>query len=132
MAEVTGRLMSLSLDGATLGYSTDFDISMDTAIIDVTSRSSSQWRSLLRGTRAWTITFSGFYVDTDVGKKVLQDWVDDATDADITVILTLADGTITLSGSALLSNLTYTGPFAGGATYSGTLEGTSTLTQSSS
>jgi len=132
MAEVLGKLMTITLDGAALGYSTDFSISMDTEVVDVSNRDSSFWRTLLRSMRSWSISFSGFYSSTDVGKKVLQDWYDDSTDAAVAVVLTLADGSITLSGNALLSNLTYDGPHSGGATYSGTLEGTAALTQSSS
>lgn len=132
MSKVSGKLMTITLDGAALGYSQSFTVNMTESPIDVTNRDSSWWGEYLRGRREWSIDFSGLYSSTDVGKKVLQDFYDDHTDATVSVILTLADGTITLSGDAILTGLTYDGPHEDAATMSGTLQGTSTLTQSSS
>jgi len=132
MAEVAGKLMTITLDATALAFSRDFSVSLDTETIDITSRDTSWWRRLLRGMRSWSISGSGLYSSSDPGKKVLQDWYDDATDASIAVILTLADGTITLTGTGLLTNLSYDGPHADAATYSFSIEGTGALVQSSS
>jgi len=132
MAEIAGKLMVISLDGAALAYSRDFSISLDMETIDITSRDTSWWKKLLRGMRSWSISGSGLYSSDDPGKKVLQNFHDDATDAVIAVILVLADGTIELSGDGILTNLSYDGPHADAATYSFSIEGTGALTQSSS
>ena len=132
MAEVAGKLMTITLDATALAFSRDFSVSLDTETIDITSRDTSWWRKLLRGMRSWSISGSGLYSSSDPGKKVLQDWYDDATDASIAVILTLADGTITLTRTGLLTNLSYDGPHADAATYSFSIEGTGALVQSSS
>lgn len=128
---LTGKLMTLSVNGAAVAESRNFTLTMNRETVDVTSRDSSRWRELVQSTRSWSISFEGLYIYTDVGKRVLQyNWSADGTA--ITVILTLADGTITTSGSAILTELTYEGPFADAATMSGTLEGTTTLTISAS
>lgn len=128
---VSGKLMTLSVDGAALAESRNFTLTMNRETIDVTSRDSSRWRELIKSTRSWSISFEGLYIYTDVGKRVLQYNYSNDGDA-ITVILTLADGTITATGSAFLTELTYEGPFADASSISGTLEGTSTLTLSAS
>ena len=132
MAEVAGKLMAITLDGTGLAYSRDFSVSLDTETIDITSRDTAWWRRLLRGMRSWSISGSGLYSASAAGKQVLQAWYNDSTDAAIAVVLTLADGTITLGGDGILTNLSYDGPHADAATYSFSIEGTGALTQSSS
>lgn len=132
MAEVSGVLMTITLDAVALAYSKDFSVSLDSESIDITNRDGSWWKGVLRGTRSWSISGSGLYSSTDVGKKILQAWYDDTADASIAVVLTLADGTINLAGNAILTNLSYDGPHADAATYSFTMEGNGALIQSSS
>jgi len=129
MAKVTGKLMTITLDNCALGYSQSFTVNMTESVVDVTNRDSSWWGEYLRGRREWTIDFSGLYSSTDLGKKVLQYFYDTHTDVAVAVVLTLADGTNTLSGDAILTGLVYDGPFEGAATMSGTLQGTAALTQ---
>lgn len=132
MAEVAGKLMVITLDNTALAFSRDFSISLDMETIDITSRDTSWWKKLLRGMRSWSISGSGLYSATDPGKKVLQNFHDDQSDASIAVILTLADGEIELNGDGILTNLSYDGPHADAATYSFSIEGAGSLTQSSS
>ena len=129
---VAGYSMSLTVEGAAIAENRNFTLTMNQATIDVTSRDSSYWRELIRSTRDWSIDGEGLYIYNDVAKRILQYHYSNRSPASLTVVLTLADGTITVSGEAIMTSLTYPGPFEDAATVSFTLQGTSTFTPSAS
>jgi len=129
---VSGVLMTMSVEGSLLAESRSYTVHMTEDTIDITNRDTSWWGEHLAGRREWTIDFEGLYIYTDLGKKYLQYYWSDKTPATLTIILTLADGTNTLTGEAILTRLDYDGPFEGAATISGSLQGTAVLTASAS
>lgn len=130
--EVSGKLMTMTLDGQALGESRDLTFHFAGGTIDITNRDSSWWGTYLRGRVDWSIDFEGLYIYTDIGKKVLQNYMTTHSDAEIAIIVTLADGTVTLTGNVILTSLDYAGPYEDAATISGTLQGTGELTPSAS
>lgn len=129
---LSGILCTLSIEGSSLAESREFNLSCDRATIDLTNRDSSYWRQLCISTKSWTVSGSGLYIYNDLAKKYLQyHWSDDSP-ATLTLILTLAGGSITMTGEAILTNLTFPAPYDGEATISFTLEGHDTLTPSAS
>lgn len=131
-SSVLGISMSLTIEGSTVAENQDYTLTLNQTNVDVTSRDSSYWRELLSSTRDWSIDGSGLYISTNVAKKILMYHYSDKSPDTLTVVLTLADGTITVSGEARLSSLSMAGPHADPATWTFTLEGTSTLTVSES
>jgi len=129
---ISGYSMTLRIEGAAIAENQNFTLTMNQDTIDVTSRDSSRWRELISGTRSWSISGDGLYIYTNVGKRILQRHYTDRSPATLTCVLTLADGTITASGEAILTSLDYAGPHADAASISFTLEGTADLTISTS
>jgi len=126
---VSGKLMTLSVEGALLAESRSFSIGLNEGTIDVTNRDSDWWGEYLRGRRDWTIDFEGLYISSDLAKHYLLYYYSTRLPStSLTVIITLADGTATLTGEALLTSLSFDGPFEDAAAVSGSLQGTSTLT----
>ena len=129
-SSVLGISMSLRIEGSTVAENQDYTLTLNQTNVDVTSRDSDYWRELLTSTRDWSIDGSGLYISSNVAKKVLMNHYSARSPESLTVVLTLADGTITVSGEAYLSSLNMAGPHADPATWTFTLEGTSTLTVS--
>jgi len=132
MAQVSGMLAILTIDGSALAYSQSYTPTINQATIDVTNRDSNYWRELLSSTRSWAISFEGHYKADDVAKKILVAHYKDRSPATLSVVFTLADGTITLTGEAILTALSFPSPYEGAAMLSGTLEGTGALAFSAS
>lgn len=129
---VSGVLMTMTVEGSALAESRSFTVNLTNATIDVTNRDSAWWGQFLVGRREWTIDFEGLYIATDLGKQYLQYYWTDRTPSTLTIVVTLADGTITLTGQAILTSLTYDGPFEDAGVFSGSLQGTDTLIASAS
>lgn len=127
-----GYSAALTVEGGAVGETTDFTLSLDQENADLTNRDSNYWRQIVTTTRSWTMSGNGNYVATDVGKKVLVNHWENRSPTTITCVMTLADGSITATGEAIVTNLTFNAPFADKADFSFTLEGTDALTLSSS
>lgn len=135
-AGVSGNLCTLSIDvgagGVLLAESRNFTLTMNQAIIDLTNRDSAWWSQFIAGMRDWEISGDGLYIYNDLAKGRLQNHLISRTPATLTVILTLSDGTRTVNGECILTNLTYPAPNDDAATISFTLKGTDALVQSAS
>ncbi len=129
---VSGNLASLSIEGAVLAENRNFNLTLNQALIDTTSRDSSWWQNSLAGIRDWEISGDGLYIFNDLAYRKLLFHYTDRSPATLTVILTLADGTITVTGECILTNLTESMPHDAEAGMSFTLKGTSILTPSAS
>ena len=130
MAQTTGKegiLMTLSVEGAAVGESQNFNLTLNQEVADLTNRDSARWRQLLPTTRSWSISGDGLYIYTDPGKKVLIDHWETRTPTTITAIVTLADGAFTAQGEAILTSFNWAGPYGDAATITFTLEGTEAL-----
>jgi len=128
-AAVTGKNMSLSIEGDLMAEAQSFALHFAQSSIDVTSKDSDNWGDFLQGRKEWSIDFSGLYIYNDVAKKCLQDHFILGTPASLTVIITMPDGA-TFSGEAVLESMDYEGPTEEALTISGSLKGRATLTAS--
>ena len=128
----TGILMTLSIEGAALAESRDFTLTQGQEEIDLTNRSSAWWKESTPGLRDWTISGSGLYIYNNPARQLLDWHWHDRQPAFLTVVVTMADGTVTKTGEAYVTNITYPGPHAGAAEISFSLRGTHALTISAS
>jgi len=128
----TGVLMTLSIEGAALAESRDFTLNEGQGEIDLTNRDSGWWEESTPGIRNWTIGGGGLYIYNDPARKFLDYHWHDRTPPFLTIIVTMADGTVTKTGECYVTNITYPGPHAGAAEISFTLKGTHALTISAS
>lgn len=131
-AGIEGVLAALTINGAACAESQNFSLRLGQALVDLTNRDSAYWRQLVSSTREWSISGDGLYIYNNVAKKVLVAHWSTRIPAELDVILTLADGTITVSGKALLESLEFPAPHAGPATITFTLQGIDVLTISES
>lgn len=129
---VSGVLCTLSIEGSLLAESQTFNLTLNQAIIDLTNRDTSFWQNSIAGRRDWAVDGDGLYISGDLAKKYLQYHYTNRSPATLTVILTLADGTITMTGEAILTNLTFPAPHEDAATITFSLSGTDALTPSAS
>lgn len=128
----TGVLVTLSIEGAALAESRDFTLTQNQEEIDLTNRDSGWWKESTPGLRDWVISGSGLYIYNDAARELLDWHWHDRTPAFLTIIITMADGTITKTGEAYVTSITYPGPHAGAAEISFSLRGTHALTISAS
>lgn len=128
----TGSLMTLSIEGSALAESRDFTLTQGQEEIDLTNRDSAWWKESTPGLRDWAVSGSGLYIYNDHARQLLDWHWHDRTPSFLTVIITMADGTITKTGECYVTNITYPGPHAGAAEVSFTLRGTHALTISAS
>ncbi len=129
---VSGNLASLSIEGAVLAENRNFNLTLNQALIDTTSRDSSWWQDSLAGIRDWEISGDGLYIFNDLAYRKLMYHYTNRSPATLTVILTLADGTITVTGECILTTLSEPSPHDDAGTLSFTLKGTGILTPSQS
>jgi TP901-1 family phage major tail protein len=128
-AAVTGKLMTLSIEGDLMAENQSFALHFAGASIDVTSKDSDNWGEFLQGRKEWSIDFNGMYIYNDVAKRALQAHFLTGTPADLDIIITMPDGA-TFTGSAVLESMDYEGPAEEALTISGSLKGRGALTPS--
>ena len=129
---VSGVLCTLSIEGSELAESQNFSLTMNQALIDLTNRDTSFWQNSISGRRDWSIEGDGLYVVSDLAKKYLVYHYTNRTPATLTIILTLADGAVTMTGEMILTNLTFPNPHEDAATITFSLSGTDALVMSAS
>lgn len=124
---VTGVLMTLSIEGHALAESRDFTLTRGQEEVDLTNRDSSWWKESTPGLRDWAISGGGLYIYNDAARQQLEWHWHDRSPSFLTIIITMADGTVTKQGECYVTNLTDAGPHAGAAEASFTLRGTHEL-----
>ena len=127
---VSGVLCTLSIEGSALAESQSFSLALNQATIDLTNRDTAFWQNSIAGRRNWTVDGDGLYISDDLAKKYLVYHYTDRSPETLTLILTLADGAITMTGEAVLTSLTFPAPHEDAATISFSLSGTDALTAS--
>jgi len=126
-AGVSGYLMTLSIEGQALAESRDITLSEGQEEIDLTSRDSAWWKESTPGLRDWSIAFNALYIYNDHAQQLLDWHYHDRQPAFLTVIITMADGTVQKTGECWLESGDFSGPYSGAAERSGTLKGTHAL-----
>lgn len=124
-----GKTMILAINGSALAESQSFTVNASQKLGDITSRDSNSWREVLPSTREWSIDFDGLFAYTNVAQKMLVHHIAELTPTPLTVLLTLPGSAGTFSGSGYLSSIKISGGFEEAIKFSGSIQGTSTLTQ---
>lgn len=129
---VSGILAAIQINGATLAEVKVSNFRGGQGTIDMTNRDSARWRQIIVQTREWEITGTFNYISSDVAKKVLMNHWASGSPASLSVVMTFADGTITATGTCLLTDISFANPHDGSAEGSCTLAGHDALALSSS
>lgn len=125
---LSGKLCTLSIDGAVLAESQTFTPTLNQAEIDLSNRDSEWWHEAIAGLRDWEISGDGLYIYNDLAKRKLMIHYTTRTPATLTCILTLSAGVITLQGECILTTISFPAPFADKAGISFSLKGAGALT----
>jgi len=129
MTGVTGKSMTLTIEGDALANTRNFTLNGTTATIDTSNRDGNDWREFITGLKEWSIDFDGLYIYTDIAYAILMEHFSTGSPASLTCIITMPDSD-TFSGECILESWSLTGPYDEVLTLSGTLKGTSTLVDS--
>jgi len=119
MATFNGTSFTVSIGGVTVGQSTTASISLDADTIDVSTKESSGYQEVIQGQKSGTIDFEGL---VDLGQNTDGGAVYTYWTAGTSVAWTFADGTNTLSGNGIVTNLSIDAPMEDVATYSGSIQ----------
>jgi predicted secreted protein len=102
----------------------DAQLSVNGEPIDITTKSSAEWREILCGLKSWSITCAGLYAVTDAARTaILAAWA-----AGNTFSISFAVDSDTYSGTAMLAQGQIAAPHSDMATTDWTFEGTGALT----
>lgn len=129
MAKIAGVSVLLSVkDGGTdrvLGGQSGATISMETNIIEVTSKDGNGWTENVAGVKSWSMECEGFMVKDDTSWEFIETSWQNGTEVDVTIAF--ADGK-KYSGKALIESCGAEFPQDDAASYSLSLTGTGALT----
>jgi len=122
-----GHSMTLSINGQLVGESRSFSINFTQGTIDLTNRDTNWYGEFLVGRREWTISFDGLWICGDAGKQqLLGHYTLHNSLIDVILVMPTGDAAClqTFTGKAILTDMTYDGPYEDAVTISGTLQGT--------
>ena len=129
MAAVSGKDMTLSVDGDVLAQARSVSIAFSQDTMDGTNADSDNWKDYLSSLRGWTVDAEALWIATDVAKKVLQTHYITRIPPTVEVIVTLP-GPVTYTGDAILTSFSYAGTYNDVVTFSVSLQGTGALVPS--
>ena len=125
-----GTSMLCYCAGTALAYSNSFDLNINVAEIDVTSKDSSGWKDVLSGLRDWSVSADGIVaLDSSTNASYLFSLASNRTQINLK-LSTDTSGDVYYHGSAYITNLTITAPMEDKVTFSCTFVGDGTLTES--
>ena len=139
----SGKLCTLTIEGAAIAESRTFTLTQNQAVIDLTNRDSAWWSQFIAGIRDWEISGDGLYIYNDLARRRLQHHYSHRNPVELDIILTLPwheavvgphapaaplYGKVVFTAKCILTNLTYPAPSDDAATISFTLKGTEALT----
>lgn len=131
MAKLAGKNMLVVVDGVVMAATKSFTLTINSNLIDITTKDSDAWGDTLYGFKDWEVSFDGLY-DPDATYNVEE--VYDAIVADDTVYLEMAviDGTgggLVFSGNANSTGLTMSAGYNDAVSFSGTFKGAGLLSK---
>lgn len=131
MAKLSGKKMLVIVDGVTMAATKSFTLTINSNLIDTTTKDSDAWGDSLYGFKDWEVTFDGLY---DPAATFNAEEVYDAIVGDTTVTLEMAviDGTgggLVFSGEANATGFTMTAGYNEAVTFSGGFKGAGTLSK---
>ena len=132
---LTARLtksISISSGGDVIGFATDFEISINKEVIDVTTLSASGWKEKLVDLKDWKVSVSGLVTYGTPGANEIgsEDLLASILDSDVAVTLLITSGVAGDSqktGSAFLTAYNESGSVGDKITFSAEFEGTGEL-----
>ena len=124
-----GTSMLLYLAGTSLAYSNSFDLNVNAAEIDVTSKDSGGWKDTLSGLRDWSVSADGIVaLDSSTNAEYLQTLVTNRTRINIKMSTDVSsDGY--WHGYGYITNLTITAPMEDKVTFSCSFVGDGAILQ---
>jgi predicted secreted protein len=131
MAKLAGKNMLVVIDGVTMAATRSFTLTINSNLIDTTTKDSDAWGDTLYGFKDWEVSFDGLY---DPSAVFNAEEVYDAILADDTVFLEMAviDGTgggLVFSGNANATGLTMSAAYNDAVTFSGSFKGAGLLSK---
>lgn len=131
MAKLAGKNMLVVVDGVVMAATKSFTLTINSNLIDITTKDSDAWGDTLYGFKDWEVSFDGLY---DPAATFGVEEVYDAIVADDTVYLEMAviDGTgggLVLSGNANSTGLTMSAAYNDAVSFSGTFKGAGVLSK---
>ena len=129
MAKLAGKKMLVVVDGVTMAATKSFTLTINSNLIDTTTKDSDAWGESLYGFKDWEVSFDGLY---DPAAAFNVEELFDAILADTTVTLEMAviDGTgggLVFRGEANSTGLTMSAAYNDAVTFSGTFKGAGVL-----
>jgi predicted secreted protein len=131
MAKLSGKNMLVLVNGTVMAATKSFTLTINSNLIDTTTKDSDAWGDSLYGFKDWEVSFDGLY-DPDATFNAEE--VYDAIVGDTTVILEMAviDGTgggLVFRGDANATGFTMTAGYNEAVTFSGGFKGAGELTK---
>jgi len=131
MAKLAGKKMLVVVDGVTMAATMSFSLTVNSNLIDITTKDSDAWGDSLYGFKDWEVSFEGLY---DPSATFNAEEVYDAIVADDPVYLEMAviDGTgggLVFSGNANATGFTMTAAYNDAVSFSGSFKGAGTLSK---
>ncbi len=126
------KFISISRNGDTVGYATDFEISINKEVIDITTLSAQGWKEKLVDMKEWKVSVNGLVTygtpdANEIGSEdLLASIIDDDTPATL-LISSGISGDSTKTGDAFLVSYAETGTVNDKMTFSAEFEGTGAL-----
>lgn len=129
MAKLSGKNMLVLVNGTAIGGTKSFTLTINSNLIDTTTKDSDAWGDSLYGSKDWEVSFDGLY---DPDATVNAEEIYDAIVGDTTVILEMAviDGTgggLVFRGNANATGLTLSAGYNEAVTMSGGFKGAGEL-----
>lgn len=124
--------------GILVAFAQNGSLNINHSLREITNKESAGWKESLEGLRDWSVDLDGAYAWTDASGSALTNGADDLlntyllTRTALTIKfgnVTGATGDIVYSGSVWLTSFSVSAGTEDTATYSLSLEGTSTITQ---
>jgi predicted secreted protein len=131
MAKLSGKHMLVLVNGVAMAATKSFTLTINSNLIDTTTKDSDAWGDSLYGFKDWEVSFDGLY---DPASTFNAEEVYDAIVGDTTVILEMAviDGTgggLVFRGNANATGFTMTAGYNEAVTFSGGFKGAGELTK---
>lgn len=133
MAGISGRLMGLKVGGVFISCEISSDFNCQADMLPASAIDSARWKEWIAGIRSWGMSVNGQLLAEAVGadfKTVMNSYFSGLPVFLIWGTRPSATTQLSLSGSALLSAASATGPSKGASTYTLTFQGTGELQSS--
>jgi len=131
MAKLSGKKMLVLVNGTVIGGTKSFTLTINSNLIDTTTKDSDAWGDSLYGFKDWEVSFDGLY---DPSAAMNAEEIFDLIVGDTTAILEMAviDGTgggLVFRGNANATGLTLGAAYNEAVTVSGGFKGAGELTK---